>query len=64
LDAYRVIVAGAFAYLRPGGWLGLEIGFDQAKALKTLLQSGVWEHITVDKDLGGLDRAVWAQKPT
>jgi len=62
LDAYRVIVAGAPHSLKPGGWLGLEIGFDQAHALKMLLQNGDWDNIFVEKDLGGLDRAVWAQK--
>lgn len=63
LDAYRIIVAGAPAHIRPGGWLGLEIGFDQAEALQMLLQTGPLENISIDKDLGGLDRAVWAQKP-
>jgi len=63
MDAYRIIVAGAFSCLKPGAWLGLEIGSDQARALKTLLQNAVWDNITVKKDLGGLDRAVWAQKP-
>ena len=62
MDAYRIIVAGAAGGLKPGAWLGLEIGFDQARALKTLLQNGVWDNISVTKDLGGLDRAVWAQK--
>lgn len=64
LDAYRIIVTGARAYLKPGGWLGLEIGFDQGQALETLLQTGSWEYITTQKDLGGLDRAVWAQNPS
>ena len=29
LDAYRAIVPDARAHLVPGGWLGVEIGFDQ-----------------------------------
>jgi len=62
MDAYLIIVAGAASGLKPGAWLGLEIGFDQARALKTLLLNGVWDNISVTKDLGGLDRAVWAQK--
>ena len=61
LDAYRIILADARAFLKPGGWPGLEIGFDQAEALQTRLQGGPWENISVDKDLGGMDRAVWAQ---
>ena len=64
LDAYRIILADARTYLKPGGWLGLEIGFDQAHALTTLLQDGSWDNIRIDKDLGGMDRAVWAQNLT
>jgi release factor glutamine methyltransferase len=38
LDAIRAIVAGAPAHLRAGGWLLLEHGFDQARAVRELLQ--------------------------
>ena len=62
LDPYHIIISGAPAHLKPGGWLGLEIGFDQGRALKNLLEAGTWDNITLDKDLGGLDRVVWAQK--
>lgn len=61
LDAYRAIISRAKARLTPQGWLGFEIGFDQADALTQLLSDAKWMHITVDKDLGGNDRAVWAQ---
>ena len=61
LDPYHIIIADAAAHLKSGGWLGLEIGFDQAGALKNLLEAGPWRNIRVDKDLGGLDRTVWAQ---
>jgi len=61
LDPYHIIIAGAAAHLKSGGWLGLEIGFDQADALKNLLEAGPWHNIRVNKDLGGLDRVVWAQ---
>ena len=64
LNAYRIIVAKAASYLKPDGWLGLEIGFDQANALKTLLESGPWNDVTIDKDLSGLDRTVWAKVPS
>jgi release factor glutamine methyltransferase len=61
LDAYRAIISGAPEYLKANGWLGLEIGYDQAAGLKLLLKSETWQNITVTKDLGGLDRVVWAQ---
>lgn len=62
LDAYRLIIAGAPIHLESNGWLGFEIGFDQGEALQGLLARGPWAQISVEQDLGGLDRVVWAQK--
>jgi len=62
LMAYRVIIAKAADYLKPAGWLGFEIGFDQGEALQNLLPAEDWTQIKVEQDLGGLDRVVWAQK--
>lgn len=62
LDAYRVIIAGAAPHLKADGWLGFEIGYDQGNALSELLIEQGWSEISVDRDLGGNDRAVWAQK--
>lgn len=62
LDAYRLIIASAQDYLKSGGWLGLEIGYDQAEALKNLLSETIWEDVSVNQDLGGHDRTVWARK--
>lgn len=62
LDAYRLIIAGAPIHLESNGWLGFEIGFDQGDALQGLLAQGPWAQISVEQDLGGLDRVVWAQK--
>ena len=64
LEAYRHIISEADKHLKTGGWLGLEIGFDQGEALKKHLEAGTWNNITVDMDLGGLDRVVWAQNAT
>ena len=62
LDAYRLIIASAPDYLISGGWLGLEIGYDQAEALKNLLTDTVWADVSVNQDLSGHDRTVWARK--
>jgi len=62
LTAYRDILMQAGTYLKPQAWLGFEIGFDQGAALQDLLRRGPWTEISVDQDLGGLDRVVWAQK--
>lgn len=64
LDAYRLIISSAPTYLKAGGWLGLEIGFDQANALRNLLKDGSWVDVSVDQDLGGNDRTVWARRKT
>jgi release factor glutamine methyltransferase len=47
LDAIRTITASAPAHLSPGGWLLLEHGYDQGRAVRDLLaQSGFVEVFT------------------
>lgn len=53
---YREIVRQSPAYLKPGGRLFLEIGYDQAEAVELLLDQQGFEQIVVKKDLAGLDR--------
>lgn len=62
LEAYKVILSQAVHHLKPKGWLGVEIGFDQGNSLRELLNIAPWTDVTVEKDLGGLDRVVWTQK--
>lgn len=62
LDFYRRIADGCGTALKDGGRLYLEIGFDQAEALKDLLSSHGFDDIKVYQDLAGLDRVVTAQK--
>jgi release factor glutamine methyltransferase len=62
LDFYRRIVREAPAHLKKQGWLVLEIGHDQAEAVKGLMaEAGVYEEPQVSKDLGGNDRVVAAR---
>ncbi len=57
---YRRIAAEAPLWLRPGGSVYLEIGYDQAEAVCGLLaEQGFWR-IRVFKDLPGHDRVVRA----
>lgn len=58
LDAYRVITAHARDYLAKGGWLMVEIGFDQAVAVQGLFERGGLEQIRCVQDLNGKDRVV------
>jgi len=59
LGCYRCIIANAFPYLKPGGYLIFEVGDDQAGTVKQSLQAhGGWDAIEVIQDLGGRDRVV------
>ncbi|MEZ5986828.1 MAG: peptide chain release factor N(5)-glutamine methyltransferase [Hyphomonas sp.] len=62
LNAYREIIALAAARLPPGAWLVFEIGHDQKEAVSGLLEAADFAAIASARDLGGNDRAVWAQK--
>ena len=62
LDAYREIVRLGAERMRPGAWLVFEIGYDQKEAVSGLLQAADFAEIGSARDLGGNDRAVWAQK--
>ena len=55
---YRRIAAQAPRYLKEGGWLLLEIGFDQGDAVSGLLRNAGFSAVTVLQDLGGRDRVV------
>ncbi|MFN4025005.1 MAG: peptide chain release factor N(5)-glutamine methyltransferase [Hyphomonas sp.] len=61
LAAYREIIPLAGAGLRPGAWLVLEIGYDQASAARSLMALSGFENIESGKDLGGNDRWVAGQ---
>ncbi|PIF29061.1 [protein release factor]-glutamine N5-methyltransferase [Acidovorax sp. 56] len=56
LDDIRTIVAQAPAHLRPGGWLLLEHGYDQAQAVQALLLAQGFRQVQSRTDLAGVDR--------
>lgn len=58
---YREIAASAPAFLKEGGTLVLEIGFNQGESVKKLLQKN-FKNIKIKKDYGGNDRIVVATK--
>jgi len=62
LDAIRSIVTGAGAHLRPGGWLLLEHGYDQAEAVAELLNQAGFEDCFGARDLAQLPRASGGRK--
>jgi release factor glutamine methyltransferase len=63
LVAYRAIAAGAFARLKPGGWLLVEHGHDQAAAVAALCRQAGLVHVSGRQDLSGNPRMTGGQKP-
>ena len=60
LIAYRAIISEAPDYLKPGGTMLLEIGFDQGHSVSQLLEGPYFSSISVVKDLSGHDRMIKA----
>ena len=59
---YRRIIQQAPAYLKKGGFLILEIGFNQCPAIKELFKSvGKFKIVEVVKDYSDIDRVIVAQ---
>ena len=62
LDFYRAIVEQGREWLKDGGWLFFEIGYDQGEDLKALLTEFGYTEIEVRQDLAGLDRVALGRK--
>ncbi len=62
LDAIRVIVKNAPAYLTPGGCLLLEMGYNQHASVESLIRAcGAYTDLAVIKDYGGHHRVIRAK---
>ena len=63
LDLIRKFIPEAFQRLKPGGWLVLEIGHDQASQVAGFLQASSFTAIEVKTDLSGVARFPFARRP-
>ncbi|MFW0889942.1 peptide chain release factor N(5)-glutamine methyltransferase [Pseudomonas brassicacearum] len=63
LDDLRTIIAQAPDHLGAGGWLMLEHGYDQADAVRDLLQTQGFTEVHSRKDLGGHERISLGRLP-
>jgi release factor glutamine methyltransferase len=63
LDLIRRFIPEAFSHLKPGGWLVLEIGHDQASQVAGFLQASSFTAIEVKTDLSGVARFPFARRP-
>ena len=62
LDDIRAIVSQAPASLAAGGWLLLEHGWDQAEAVRALLQAAGFRQVASRQDLAGIERCSGGQR--
>ena len=58
LSFYRRIIPEAVRHLVTGGYLFLEIGYDQAEAVMALMREAGYYDVRSIKDYGGNDRSV------
>lgn len=63
LDVIRRFIPKAFSHLKPGGWMVLEIGHDQASQVEEILRSSGFADIEVKTDLSGVARFPFARRP-
>ncbi len=63
LEVIGRFVPQAFSHLKPGGWLVLEIGHDQASQVEEILRSSGLADIEVKTDLSGVARFPFARRP-
>jgi release factor glutamine methyltransferase len=62
LDVYRRLIPAAFDALVPGGFVALEIGYGQSKAITELLASAGFEQIEFVPDLQNIPRVACARR--
>lgn len=60
LEIYQRLIPEAQSMLTPGGWLLMEIGYDQSGAVAQLLQG--WDAVEFIADLQGIPRVAIARK--
>ena len=61
LEFYRRISAKAPEYLKLGGYLLYEIGYNQGQQVSMIMEEAGFRDVEIIKDLAGLDRVVKAR---
>lgn len=62
LSFYRRIVEQASTHLEDGGWLLFEIGHDQGRCVRDMMENAGYGELQVVKDLAGRDRVVLGRR--
>ncbi|MCP3867976.1 MAG: peptide chain release factor N(5)-glutamine methyltransferase [Gammaproteobacteria bacterium] len=63
LDAIQELVCRGKVFLKPGGWLLLEHGFDQGERVRKLLLTEGYHRVSTHRDLAGVDRISEGRAP-
>jgi release factor glutamine methyltransferase len=58
VDFYRRLTDDSWQFLRPEGYLVLEIGFSQLETLTSLIDGEIWKLFDVKADLQGIPRTI------
>lgn len=63
LAFYEKIIAGSLDYLKEGGWLALEVGYNQSQIIKdTILQTNKFDEVKIINDYTGIERIILAKR--
>lgn len=62
LTVIKRVLAESADVLKSGGYLLMEIGFDQAPAIRSLVDRNVWKLLEIHQDLQGIPRVVALEK--
>ena len=60
---YRKLIAGCGEFMKPGGYVLFEIGYDQGTEVSSMMKNAGFEEVTVVKDLAHHDRVVLGKLP-
>ena len=60
IELYKRIIKDAPNCLKPNGFLAFELGINQAKLVKNLLECN-FKNIQITNDLAGIERVITAQ---
>lgn len=63
LEDIRIIINQAWSHLKPGGWLFIEHGYNQANPVSRLLMAQGYQQVSLKHDLADNPRVSFAQKP-
>ncbi len=61
ISVIEKIISDAPRIIKPGGWLCMEIGDEQSKAVTALFKSSLWAKVSVLRDYSGAERFVFAR---